>query len=242
MIFFLNGRNRTSHRLGLSTSSVGGEKKGGGAHRTGAGPAASRGTAGSSTGPWPARSARTRGRGLRCTRLARRRRAQRPDCQADQSAVSDGGDDQGGEAEALMGCMPRENRFRQFWKPVAERSGSAFQRTSISRSLLSRLFGGCECLYAGLQMACTTRQTVREKCAGGEGRRAEGGGRRAGAPTHHLRRLAACELSLQSHGRGLLAACRARLGVLRGQHANALVPAPTTDERATGGGGLGFLS
>jgi len=32
------------------------------------------------------------------------------------SAVSDSGEDQGAEEEAFMGCTPREDRFRQFWK------------------------------------------------------------------------------------------------------------------------------
>ena len=36
-------------------------------------------------------------------------------CQADESAVSDGGEDQGAE-EAFMGQC-RESFFRQFWKP-----------------------------------------------------------------------------------------------------------------------------
>jgi len=43
---------------------------------------------------------------------------ERIDCQADESAVSAGGEGQGAE-EAFMGCMPRETRLRPFWKAVS---------------------------------------------------------------------------------------------------------------------------
>ena len=44
------------------------------------------------------------------------------------SAVSDGGEDQGAEEEALMGQKKAKNHHCQFWKEPSRASGSSFQR------------------------------------------------------------------------------------------------------------------
>jgi len=49
-----------------------------------------------------------------------------PSCQADKSAVSDGGEDQGAEEVTVHGAI--ENRFRPFWKPSLPCERLSFQR------------------------------------------------------------------------------------------------------------------
>jgi len=56
-------------------------------------------------------------------------------CQADESAVSDGGEDQGAE-EAFMGQEEEgEESSRQFWKEPSRASGSSFQRAQVPPAL-----------------------------------------------------------------------------------------------------------
>jgi len=53
-------------------------------------------------------------------------------CQADKSAASDGGDDQGDQEALYMG--PRENRSRQFWKPSPVRPALLSARLTRQRN------------------------------------------------------------------------------------------------------------
>ena len=62
--------------------------------------------------------------------------------------MSDGGEDQGAKEELFMGCMPREDRFRQFRKPSPGTHGSPFSArvlvvlVGLTLSSLSRLPAG----------------------------------------------------------------------------------------------------